>query len=468
MIQIYNTLTRKKGVFKPIQEGKVSMYVCGPTVYNLIHLGNARPLIVFDTVRRYLEYKGYEVNYVQNFTDIDDKIINKANELKKEVKEISEGFIQEFLVDAKALNIRQANVNPKVTENIDEIKNFIQELVNQNAAYEKEGDVYFKTEAFEGYGKLSNQSVDDLLVGARIEIEEKKMNPLDFALWKSAKPGETSWQSPWGKGRPGWHIECSAMVKKYLGETIDIHAGGADLIFPHHENEIAQSEMLTHKPLANYWMHNGYININNEKMSKSLGNILTVRELIEQYEPMVLRFLILSVHYRHPISFSEDLLIQAKNSVDRIKISIDNLLHRLEIEENDHLLEKEMKQVVEELKVRFEKEMDDDFNTANAITVLFDLMKQINIYIQQEKVSKQTMIVMLDIMKTWLNILGLEPLLVEGTKSSSEDWIEELIEERNIARKNKNWQRADEIRNQLFEKGILLEDTPQGVRWKRK
>ncbi|OEF96397.1 cysteine--tRNA ligase [Vulcanibacillus modesticaldus] len=468
MIRIYNTLTRKKEEFKPILEGKVKMYVCGPTVYNFIHLGNARPLVVFDTVRRYLEYKGYEVTYVQNFTDVDDKIINKAKESGKEAKEISEKFIEEFFRDAEALGVKKADFHPKVTENMDDIIDFIKRLIDKDMAYVVDGDVYFKTEKFSDYGKLSNQSIEDLKVGVRIEVDEKKKNPLDFALWKNAKMGEVNWNSPFGQGRPGWHIECSTMSKKYLGETIDIHAGGADLIFPHHENEIAQSESLTNKPFAKYWMHNGYININNEKMSKSLGNVLMVRELISKYDPNILRFLILSVHYRNPINFSEELLEQSSNSLERIKKAHANMLYRLENLDYELKMETEMSQVLNKLSERFEQEMDDDFNTANAITVIFDLIKQSNIYLQKERVSSQTISAMIDLLRTFLNILGLDKILRKERTNTEDAWVEELIEERNMAKKNKNWARADEIRDYLKEHGIILEDTPQGVRWRRR
>ena len=469
MIQIYNTITRKKEVFEPIEHGKVKMYVCGPTVYNYIHLGNARPLVVFDTVRRYLEYKGFEVTYVQNFTDIDDKIINKAKETGESPLVISEKYIQEFFVDADALGVKRASIHPKVTENIEEITDFIQELVRKDVAYTVDGDVYFKTNRFDGYGKLSHQSIMDLQAGSRVEVDEKKENPLDFALWKAAKPEEISWQSPWGEGRPGWHIECSTMVKKYLGETIDIHAGGADLIFPHHENEIAQSESITNKPFANYWMHNGYININDEKMSKSLGNVLTIHELITKVDPAVLRFLILSVHYRHPINFTEDLIEQAKNGLERIKTTIQNLTYRL-ADANKDLLEqdREKTEVLDQLQTEFEQEMDDDFNTANAITMVYELVKHANYYLQNQTVSEPMIAQFLSKAEQWLTILGLDSLLKDSGQEENSEWIEKRIEERQMARKNKEWTLADQIRDQLTEAGIILEDTPQGVRWRKK
>jgi len=468
VIQLYNTLTRKKEVFKPIEEGKVKMYVCGPTVYNYIHLGNARPLVFFDTVRRYLEFRGYDVTYVQNFTDIDDKIIKKAREINESPLKVSERYINEFFIDVDALGVRKATIHPKVTENIDEIIRFVQKLVDTQNAYSIDGDVYYNTSQFKEYGKLSHQSIPDLQAGARIDVDEKKKNPLDFALWKAAKPGEISWNSPWGEGRPGWHIECSAMVKKYLGDTIDIHAGGADLIFPHHENEIAQSESITNKPFANYWMHNGYININNEKMSKSIGNILTIHELVNKVDPSVLRFLILSVHYRHPINFTEDLLEQSKNGLERIINTYFNLDHRKQdaVKGQEKLIEHV--ESIALLQEQFEKEMDDDFNTANAITVIYDLAKQANLYLQNEIVIYDVLQMYNEKLKEWLMILGLGGALVEKINNEEDHWIEQLIFNREEARKNKKWSEADRIRDELTNAGILLEDTPQGIRWRRK
>jgi len=463
-IKIYNTLTRKKEDFIPLQEGEVSMYVCGPTVYNYIHVGNARPAIVFDTVRRYFEYKGYTVNYVLNFTDVDDKIIKTANELGEEVPELSEKFIQAYLEDVGALGVKKATHNPRVMETMDDIIAFIDVLVQKGFAYEADGDVYFKPRAFEGYGKLSHQSIDELRSGARIQIGEKKEDPLDFALWKGAKDGEISWDSPWGKGRPGWHIECSAMVKKYLGDTIDIHAGGQDLTFPHHENEIAQSEAMTGHTFANYWMHNGYININNEKMSKSLGNFVLTRELIAKHQPEVIRFFMLSVHYRNPINFTEELLKSAENSYERIKTALHNLEHRKQVSMNlvDHAAEWLAK--IDEMKKRFESEMDDDFNTANAISVLFDLSKEANVYLQSDQTNTTIIEAFQEAITSMLQVLGIE---LKETDELLDDAVEALIEERNEARKNRNFQRADEIRDMLKEKNIILEDTPQGIRWKR-
>lgn len=463
-IKIYNTLTHEKEEFKPLVEGKVSMYVCGPTVYNYIHIGNARPAIVFDTVRRYFEYRNFKVDYVLNFTDVDDKIIKAANELGEEVPAISERFINAYLEDVNALGVKKATHNPRVTESMDDIIDFIAVLIEKGYAYEAGGDVYFKPRAFEGYGKLSHQSIDELRSGARIQIGEKKEDPLDFALWKSAKEGEISWDSPWGKGRPGWHIECSAMVKKYLGDTIDIHAGGQDLTFPHHENEIAQSEANTGKTFANYWIHNGYININNEKMSKSLGNFVLARDLIAKYDPQVLRFFMLSVHYRNPINFTEELLQSAHNSFDRIKTAYQNLEHRKETSMDlvDHHTEWIGR--INELREKFEHEMDDDFNTANAISVLFDLAKEANVYLQLEQTSTDVIRKFQDTIVTLLNVLGIN---IQQEQQLLDEDIENLIEERNQARKDRDFGRADEIRDMLKSKGIILEDTPQGVRWKR-
>lgn len=463
-ISIYNTLTREKQEFKPIEEGKVRMYVCGPTVYNYIHIGNARPAIVFDTVRRYLEYKGYHVDYVLNFTDVDDKIIKRANELGEDVFAVSNKYIDAYLEDVSKLGVKKATHNPRVTNTMQEIIDFIKDLVDKGFAYEAEGDVYFKPRAFEGYGKLSHQSIDELRSGARIQIGEKKDDPLDFALWKSAKEGEISWDSPWGKGRPGWHIECSAMAKKYLGETIDIHAGGQDLTFPHHENEIAQSEANNGKTFANYWMHNGYININNEKMSKSLGNFVLTRDLLEQHDANVIRFFMLSVHYRNPINFSGELLEAAKNSLERVITSYQNLEHRKASSTNLDTTQQEWVDKIAVLTARFEAEMDDDFNTANAISVLFDLTKEANVYLNQDHTSAHVIDLFQEKIKAFLEILG---VTVEGEKALLDEEIEALIEERNEARKTRNFARADEIRDLLKEKNIILEDTPQGVRWKR-
>lgn len=463
-IKIFNTLTREKEIFKPLQEGKVSMYVCGPTVYNYIHIGNARPAIVFDTVRRYLEYRGYDVDYVLNFTDVDDKIIKAANELGVEVPEVAERFIDAYLEDVGALGVKKATHHPRVMETMEDIIEFIKVLVDKGYAYEADGDVYFRPRSFGEYGKLSQQSIDELRAGARIQVGEKKEDPLDFALWKQVKDGEIAWDSPWGKGRPGWHIECSAMAKKYLGETIDIHAGGQDLAFPHHENEIAQSESMTGKTFAKYWMHNGYINIDNEKMSKSLGNFVLTKDLIAQHNPQILRFFMLSVHYRHPINFTEALLESAKNSFERIQTAYHNLEHRknasLDLTEDTAVwLEK-----IAGFKRNFEKEMDDDFNTANAISVLFELSKEANIYLNEPQTKLAVIEAFQEAITGLLEVLGIH---LTTEKELLDEEIEALIEERNEARKNRNFARADEIRDLLKDKSIILEDTAQGVRWKR-
>lgn len=462
-ITVYNTLTRKKELFQPLEEGKVKMYVCGPTVYNYIHIGNARPAIVFDTVRRYLEFRGYDVTYVSNFTDVDDKLIKAAKELGEDVPTIANRFIEAYHEDVSALGVKKADEHPRVMENINEIVAFIQGLIDKGHAYENGGDVYFKTRSFEEYGKLSHQDLDELQLGARIEIGDKKLDPLDFALWKAAKPGEISWDSPWGKGRPGWHIECSAMAKKYLGETIDIHAGGQDLAFPHHENEIAQTESLTGKPFANYWLHNGYIQINNEKMSKSLGNFVLVHDLIKQHDPQAIRFFMLSVHYRHPINFSNELLESAKQSLERIRTAYTNLQHRLDSSTNLTSNDEEWLSQIRHLRDKFIEEMNDDFNTANSITVLFEMTKQANIYLQEKNTSERVIQSFLTEFEALAGVLGLD-LKVEEL---IDEEIEKLIQQRIEARKNKDFALADKIRDTLKEKNIILEDTPQGTRWKR-
>ncbi|MDN3956794.1 cysteine--tRNA ligase [Sporolactobacillus laevolacticus] len=461
-LKVYNTLTRKKEPFKPIEDHKVRMYVCGPTVYNYIHIGNARPAVVFDTVRRYFEYRGYIVNYVSNFTDVDDRLINASKERHISVPEIADQFIKAYKEDTSALNVRTATIHPRATETMPEIIRFISKLVDAGYAYESGGDVYFRTRKFQEYGKLSHQSIDDLKSGARIEIDESKEDPLDFALWKAAKPGEIKWESPWGDGRPGWHIECSAMVEKYLGDTIDIHAGGTDLTFPHHENEIAQSEALHHQTMANYWLHNGHIQINHEKMSKSIGNVILVHDLIKKFDPQVVRFFILSVQYRHPINFSDTLLNDAVQAFGRLKTANYNLNHRLKqadlsIEANEKIAENYRKPFIEA--------MDDDFNTANAIAVLFDIVRDANIALQSETTSEHDLAAYLQVLSELSGVLGLE--LEEGSDSILDSEVEALINKREEARKNRNFAVADSIRDQLKEAGIILEDTPQGVRWKR-
>ncbi|AOL33107.1 cysteine--tRNA ligase [Geobacillus thermoleovorans] len=462
-IRLYNTLTRKKEPFEPLEPNKVKMYVCGPTVYNYIHIGNARAAIVFDTIRRYLEFRGYDVTYVSNFTDVDDKLIKAARELGESVPAIAERFIEAYFEDIQALGCKKADIHPRVTENIDTIIEFIQALIDKGYAYEVDGDVYYRTRKFREYGKLSHQSIDELQAGARIEIGEKKDDPLDFALWKAAKEGEICWDSPWGKGRPGWHIECSAMARKYLGDTIDIHAGGQDLTFPHHENEIAQSEALTGKPFAKYWLHNGYLNINNEKMSKSLGNFVLVHDIIREIDPQVLRFFMLSVHYRHPINYSEELLESARRGLERLKTAYSNLQHRLQASTNLTDNDEEWVSRIADIRASFIREMDDDFNTANGIAVLFELAKQANLYLQEKTTSEKVIHAFLREFEQLADVLG---LTLKQDELLDEE-IEALIQKRNEARKNRDFALADRIRDKLRAKNIILEDTPQGTRWKR-
>lgn len=464
-MKIYNTLSKKKEEFVPLEEGKVRMYVCGPTVYNDIHIGNARPMIVFDTVRRYFEYKGYQVNYVSNFTDVDDKIIKKANEEGVSCQEITERYIASVKEDMKAMNVKPATVHPKATEEIDGMIEMIQTLIDKGHAYAKNGTVYFKTRSFPGYGKLSKKNIDDLESGARIAVNEEKEDPLDFVLWKPKKEGEPSWPSPWSDGRPGWHIECSEMSKKYLGEQIDIHAGGEDLIFPHHENEIAQSEAANGKEFSKYWIHNGFLNIDNKKMSKSEGNFFTVKEIGAKFPLEVLRFFMLSVHYRNPINFSRELMEATRTSLERIKTCVFNLEHLVESGKDGEVTETEQAVLkeAEALKEKFEAAMDDDFNTADAISSIFELVKLANSNATSE--NTKTFIEKLsgEIVKL-CDILG---IVTEQKEELLDDEIEKLIEERQTARKNKDYKRADEVRNLLLEKGIILEDTREGVRWKR-
>lgn len=461
-MRIYNTLTRKKEELIPVRDREVRMYVCGPTVYNYFHIGNARVFITFDTFRRYLKYRGYKVIYVQNFTDIDDKLIKRAKEEGVTVKEIAEKYIEEYFRDADALGIERADYHPRATENIPEIIEIIKTLQNKGYAYEVEGDVYYRARKFEDYGKLSHQNLEELEAGARVQVEERKEDPLDFTLWKRAKPGEPSWDSPWGKGRPGWHIECSAMALKYLGETIDIHAGGPDLIFPHHENEIAQSEGATGKPFAKYWMHVGYLNVNNEKMSKSLSNFFTAREIAARYDPEVIRFFMLSAHYRSPINFSPELLDQAGKALERLYNTIDNLAHLFkntdDTEERPYFLKR-----LEELRDKFINAMDDDFNTADAISILFDISREINTVLN-ERSKKNHIDRALNLLKELGGILG---ILKKERDVILEKEIEALVKKREQARKEKDWATADSIREELKKKGIILEDTPAGVRWKR-
>lgn len=465
-MKIYNTLTRRKEEFKPIEDGFVKIYVCGPTVYNFFHIGNARPFVVFDTLRKYLEYRGYKVKFVQNFTDVDDKIINKAREEGVTAPEISEKYIEEYYKDAAALNVKKADVHPKVSEHIPEIIDFVSTLVDKGYAYEVNGDVYFSTRKFDGYGKLSRQNIEDLEAGARIAVGDIKKDPLDFALWKAQKePDEIAWDSPWGKGRPGWHIECSAMSKKHLGDTIDIHAGGQDLQFPHHENEIAQYESAHHETFSNYWMHNGFININNQKMSKSLGNFFTVRDITAQYDPMVLRFYMLSAHYRNPLNFSKELMDAAKTSLDRIYTALDRLRELSAKAQGDAMTAKELEdqKAVDQLQETFNSKMDDDLNTADAITAIFELVRVANITATEES-TKAYVDYVLAKLELLMGVLGIR---TELKKDDLDSEVEKLIEERQAARKAKDFARADEIRDQLLAMGIVLKDTREGVKWSR-
>lgn len=466
-MKIYNTLTRQKEEFVPVHPGKVGMYVCGPTVYNYIHIGNARPMIIFDTVRRYFEYKGYEVNYVSNFTDVDDKIIKKANEEGVTATEIAERYIKECKQDMEALNIKPATHQPRATEEIGGMIKMIQTLIKKGHAYEVDGTVYFKTRSFKDYGKLSKKNIDDLEAGHReikVTGEEGKEDPLDFVLWKPKKEGEIAWDSPWGEGRPGWHIECSEMSKKYIGDTIDIHAGGEDLIFPHHENEIAQSEACNGEKFANYWMHNGFLNINNKKMSKSAGNFFTVREIGEKYPLQVIRFFMLSAHYRTPLNFSDTLVENAKTGLDRILTAIDLCREMAAKEETGSLSKEETEHFanIEVLVKKFEDAMEDDFNTADAVSAIFEIVRESNSTVKDFSADYAKKV--LKVLEDLCSVLG-----IETTKEEEilDEEIEKLIEERQAARKNKDFARADEIRDQLLEQGIVLKDTREGVKWSR-
>ena len=468
MLQLYNTLTNQKEKFEPLNPGKVTMYVCGPTVYNYIHIGNARSAVAFDTIRRYLEYRGFEVNYVSNFTDVDDKIIKASQEMNLSVKEITEKFINAFYEDTSALNVKKATLNPRVMDNMDDIIKFIEVLVQKGYAYESAGDVYYKTRKFKDYGKLSGQLIDDLEQGASSRVDDidqdKKQDPLDFALWKKAKQGEISWDSPWGQGRPGWHIECSVMSTKYIGDTIDIHAGGQDLEFPHHENEIAQSEAKTGKKFARYWLHNGFVTIGEEdqKMSKSLGNFVTVHDLLKEVNPQVIRFFMSTTQYRRPIRYSSANLNEAKVNLNKLQTAYENLSYRLKdsVEGND----KEVEVNFANLEKDFVKVMDDDFNVQNGISVVYEMAKQLNVYSEKEKVYTDTINNLINTYKKVVEIFGIS---FSEEKELLDDTIEQLIQERNEARKNKNFKRSDEIRDLLKEQGIILEDTAQGTRWKR-
>ena len=468
MIRIYNTLSKKKEDFVPLEEGKVRMYVCGPTVYNFIHIGNARPMIVFDTVRRYLEHKGYDVNYVSNFTDVDDKIIKKAIEEGVPAEEISQRYIAECKKDMEGMNIKPATTHPLATQEISGMIEMISDLIEKGYAYEKNGTVYYRTRKFAEYGKLSHKNLDDLQGGNRsllVSGEDEKEDPLDFVLWKPKKEGEPAWQSPWGEGRPGWHIECSVMSKKYLGEQIDIHGGGEDLIFPHHENEIAQSEACSGKCFSKYWMHNAFLNIDNRKMSKSLGNFFTVREIGEKYDLQVLRFFMLNAHYRSPLNFSADLMESSKNALERILTAVENLKYVAEHTDVQEMTEEEVLKLEETKKFEenFDDSMDDDFNTADAIAAVFDLVKFANTNVAEGS-SKAFADALREKIQSLCDILG---IITEKKEELLDADIEQLIEERQAARKAKNFARADEIRNELLEKGIVLEDTREGVKWKR-
>jgi len=467
-MKIFNTLTKKKDDFTPINEGKVGIYVCGPTVYDYIHIGNARPMIVFDTLRRYFEYKGYEVNYVSNFTDVDDKIIKKANAEGVDSKVISERFIEECKKDMASLNVKEATTHPKATEEIDDMIAMVQTLIEKEYAYEVNGTVYFRTRKFSDYGKLSKKNLDDLRAGNRelkVSGQDEKEDALDFVLWKPKKEGEPSWPSPWGDGRPGWHLECSVMSKKYIGDVIDIHAGGEDLVFPHHENEIAQSEAANDAEFARYWMHNGFLKIDNEKMSKSLGNFFTVREIGEKYDLQVIRFFMLSAHYRSPLNFSAELVESSKNGLDRIKTAASRLEEVMGAGAEGAMTDAEVSNVaaMEELVKRYEAAMEDDLNTADSISIIFELVKLINTTVADDT-TKEYATKAYNTLELLSDILG---IIIKEEKGLLDEEIENLIQERQDARKAKNFARADEIRNLLTEKGIILEDTREGVRWKR-
>lgn len=466
-LQIYNTLTRMKETFVAQEPGKVKIYVCGPTVYDYIHIGNARPMIFFDVVRAYFENQGNDVNYVVNFTDVDDKMIRKAEQTGTTVPEVADKFINAYYEDLDGLGIPRATLNPRVTDNMESIIEFIQELIDRDFAYENGGDVFYRTRKFEDYGKLSQQNLDELQFGIRIEVDKRKENPEDFVLWKAAKPGEIYWSSPWGDGRPGWHIECSAMARRYLGDTLDIHGGGQDLQFPHHECEVAQSEALTGKPLANYWMHNGYIRINNEKMSKSLGNGVLVKELREQYTKEAIRYFMLSTHYRNPLNYSDEVMEQAQNSVERLANAAANIEHRLStaIGSKDDTVSQEVADKISAVLVEFHQKMQDDFNTPDAITAMFQWASEANQLLKEASIPAADLH---EVLRSFNEMNGVLRIVNTGTDELLDEEIEALIAERIEARKNKNWARADEIRDKLADEGIVLEDTAQGMRWRRK
>lgn len=467
MIKLYNTLTGKKEIFEPVNEGSVGIYTCGPTVYDYFHIGNARVFVTFDVLRRYLESRGYDVTFVQNYTDIDDKMIKRAAELGISVEELAQRFIRAYEEDAAALGIELPDYQPLATEHIPQIIAIVEKLVEQGIAYNVDGDVYFHVQSFPDYGKLSHQPLQELAAGARVEVDPRKRHPMDFALWKKEKEGEPSWESPWGRGRPGWHIECSAMAMHYLGETFDIHGGGQDLVFPHHENEVAQSEGATGKPFARFWMHLGYLNINKEKMSKSLGNVLNVRELRKQFDPRAIRFFLLSAHYGNPLNFSPEQLEQAKRALERLDTMLYNIRERLD-KPSEGPVDEEEAQLLERLskaKERFISVMDDDFNTAEGIAVLFELARDVNTYLNRSRGQKAN--VLKPILDFYLEVDRILGFAGDVEDRSLDGEIEALIEKREEARRRKDWAQADGIRDQLKEQGIILEDTPDGVRWRK-
>lgn len=464
-MKIYNTLTRQKETFIPLEENKIKMYVCGPTVYNFFHIGNARPFMIFDAFRNYMEYRGYEVTYVQNFTDVDDKIIKRANEEGISPIEVAEKYIAEYFKDADALGIKRATVHPRVTENIENIITFIEDLISKGFAYELNGDVYFNSQAYKEYGKLSKQNLEELNLGARIDVNDEKKHPIDFALWKAKKEGEIGWQSPWGEGRPGWHIECSVMSARYLGDTIDIHAGGQDLIFPHHENEIAQSEARSGKQFARYWMHNGYINVDNQKMSKSLGNFFTVRDILSEFSGQVIRFFLLSAHYRNPVNFSKELILQAKAGMERLANSKERLVFTISHAKGQmNESELELVSALENHRDRFIEAMDDDINTADAISIIFELARFSNTNVTENSSLEwaEKNLSLFNELTCVLNIIK-----DEDTDSNDNEQIEKLIKDRVEAKKNKDFALADAIRDELKSMGIEIEDTRQGTKWKK-
>ena len=464
-MKIYNTLTRQKETFIPLEENKIKMYVCGPTVYNFFHIGNARPFMIFDAFRNYMEYRGYEVTYVQNFTDVDDKIIKRANEEGISPIEVAEKYIAEYFKDADALGIKRATVHPRVTENIENIITFIEDLISKGFAYELNGDVYFNSQAYKEYGKLSKQNLEELNLGARIDVNDEKKHPIDFALWKAKKEGEIGWQSPWGEGRPGWHIECSVMSARYLGDTIDIHAGGQDLIFPHHENEIAQSEARSGKQFARYWMHNGYINVDNQKMSKSLGNFFTVRDILSEFSGQVIRFFLLSAHYRNPVNFSKELILQAKAGMERLANSKERLVFTISHAKGQmNESELELVSALENHRDRFIEAMDDDINTADAISIIFELARFSNTNVNENS-SLEWAEKNLNLFNELTGVLNI--IKAEDTASIDNEQIEKLIKDRVEAKKNKDFALADAIRDELKSMGIEIEDTRQGTKWKK-